>query len=348
MTAPTEDIQEVQEQTQTESPTILRTRRSGVWEIYQGAWGSYLRETDDPNANVEIDDEHLKEFQVRENIHRIPAELWARWVKLCFYFVDKVPNTVEVSVRILRNSEDPSQYRFLVPLQKVSAASVRAEDFDLSIDLETGEEITQYPPDGWIPVGSSHSHNTMDSFFSEVDDKYELNDPGIHLVVGSIDTKNMKYTIASSVVGSHRRFDVPFDKLIDATPVSGVEFHPNVINYVDYTKPTYKYPVTKVANTTTKTTWSNPKTWGWDQDDYNYGGYRDWENDPFFWTDDTNVVKSSINSWNVVDVLNDYIEENKEEPLNLLSMRDKLQDIIDGIDLYIDAQPDSVLLTELV
>lgn len=347
MTAPTEDIQEVQEQTQTESPTILRTRRSGVWEVYQGAWGSYLRETDDPQANVEINDDHLKEFQVRDNIHRIPAELWAKWVKLCFHFVDKVPNTVEVSVRILRSAEDPSQYRFLVPYQKVSAASVRAEDFDKSIDLETGEEIIQYPPDGWIPVGSSHSHNTMGAFFSGTDDKYELDDPGIHLVVGSVDTKNMKYTIASSVVGSHRRFIVPFDELIDATPVPGMEFHPNVINYVDYSKPVYTYPSTWVEGGVTKTSYNDPKTWGWDEDDFDYN-YSDWEKDPFHWSNETKSVKSNIKSWNVIDLLNDYIDESKDNLLTLLALKDKLHDIVDDIDVYIDIKSETLMETEVL
>ncbi len=154
-----ENVQEVEVvQEATPAPNILRTRRDGVWEVYEGVWGSYIRPTDDPDANVVIDEENLKQFQLKEDIHRIPADLWAKWVKLCFHFVDKVKSSVEVSIRILRSQDDPSAYRFLVPMQKVSGASVRAEDFDVSVDIATGEEITQYPPEGWIPVGSSHSH----------------------------------------------------------------------------------------------------------------------------------------------------------------------------------------------
>ncbi len=326
----TAENQEVQEN---QSPTILRTRRNGVWEIYKGPWGSYLRETDDPEANVEINDDHLEEFQLREDIHRIPSELWAKWVKLCFYFVDKVPSSVEVSTRILRSTEDPSKYRFLVPYQKVSAASVRAEDFDVSIDLETGEEIEQYPPDGWIPVGSSHSHGQIDSFFSGTDDKYELNDPGIHIVVGSIDAENMKYTIAASVVGSRRRFIVDYGKLIDATPVAGQEFHPKVLDYVDYSKPvlsTVKW--TKKVN---KTTYSNLKNWGW-EDDYC---------DPFYYSGEFNNSAKTIQSWNVVDVLNDYLDMNKNNLVSLYRLKDELEDFMKDLDVYLEMESEDVLST---
>lgn len=141
-----------------EAPTILRTATDGTWEVYKGAWGSYLRPCNDPDANVVITAEHLKHFELREDIHRIPAELWARWVKLCFHFVNKVPQTVEVSVRFLRNAANSSEYRIVVPKQKVTMASVRADNFDECIDIATGEKFTSYPPEGWIPVGSSHSH----------------------------------------------------------------------------------------------------------------------------------------------------------------------------------------------
>ena len=192
--------EEAVEITQEEPSSILRTSENGCWEVYTGTWGNYLRPAFDPDANAVITDEHLKHFELNENIYRIPSELWAKWIKLCFHYVDKVQACVEVSVRILRSVEDPSVYRFLVPRQKVSGASVRVDSFDEAIDLDTGEEITQYPPEGWVPVGSSHSHNTMQAFFSGTDDKYELGDPGIHIVVGSINTKEMKYTIAASVV----------------------------------------------------------------------------------------------------------------------------------------------------
>lgn len=154
----TEETTEQPIVTEEESPTILRTANNGTFEVYKGAWGSYLRRCADPDANVEITKEHLEHFEIRKDVHRIPADIWARWVKLCFYYVDKVPLNVEVSIRFLRNSENPSEYRAVVPKQHVTAATVRADNFDECCDLVTGEEFTSYPPEGWIPVGSSHSH----------------------------------------------------------------------------------------------------------------------------------------------------------------------------------------------
>lgn len=141
-----------------EIPSILRTPKDGCFEFYQGGWGTYLRPIDDPEANVIITTDDLKSFTLKEGIHKIPADLWQRWIQLCFHYVEKVASNLEVSVRILRSEEDPSKYRIVVPEQKVTAASVRADNFDIAVDIETGEAIESYPPVGWIPVGSSHSH----------------------------------------------------------------------------------------------------------------------------------------------------------------------------------------------
>jgi hypothetical protein len=155
----TEETLTIEESPKVEAPpSILRTPDDGTWEVYKGPWVSYLRPCSDPEANIVITKEHLGHFEVREDIHRVPADLWSSWIKLCFYFVDKVPSQMEVSIRFLRNASNPSQYRAVVPKQKVTAASVKADNFDECVDLVTGEEFTSYPPEGWVPVGSSHSH----------------------------------------------------------------------------------------------------------------------------------------------------------------------------------------------
>lgn len=329
----------IQETTQETTPSILRTASDGCWEVYDGPWGKYLRPTFDPEANVEITEDHLKNFELKEDIHRIPAELWAKWVKLCFYYVDKVQSSVEVSMRILRSEADSSVYRFLVPRQKVSGASVRVDSFDEAIDIDTGEEITSYPPEGWVPVGSSHSHNTMQAFFSGVDDKYELGDPGIHIVVGSINTKDLKYTIAASVVGSGRRFLVSYDQLIDATPIPGQEFHPKVIDYVDYSTPVFsssaksgftQYPSTWIKKETKEKIRSNYddlRNWGW-EDDYS---------DPFYWSNTYNPA-SKTNVWNIVDSLKDFVTENNNSSEALKELREELYDFLSDLEVFLEPE----------
>lgn len=337
-----------------EVPSILRTRRDGCWEVYDGVWGSYLRPTDDPEANIVVDEENLKQFQLKEGIHKIPADLWTRWAKLCFHYVDKVSSSVEVSIRILRSEEDPSKYRFLVPRQKVSGASVRVKTFDESVDIETGEELTQYPPSGWIPVGSSHSHNTMQAFFSGVDDQYELDDPGIHLVIGSINPSKMSYSIAASVVGSHRRFEMHYENLIDATWDKSVNFHGKVLDYIDHTTPTYTYKTGSIANTSTSNSWKKKETptneykewWqnngAW-SDGYGWGD----STDPYYWNDsgvsntETSGKKKDIQLWHVEDIVKDYIFSNKDDIMVMIDLLETLKELTSDVEVGLELMVDS-------
>ena len=134
---------------------------------------------------------------------------------------------LEVSCRLLQN--DAGEYRIVVPVQKVTGVSVRVDSFDKAIDITTGEVIEQWPPEGWLPVGSSHSHNTMDSFFSGTDDKYELGDPGLHIVVGNLNVLTKEYTLKASVTANFRRFMIDEAKVVDTTPSLDPKYHPNVL-----------------------------------------------------------------------------------------------------------------------
>jgi hypothetical protein len=217
---------------------ILRTPFGGAFTIHDGTWGRYLLKCRDPEATIEdVTKEQLNHFELKEGIHRIPQEIWTPWVDLCFHYVHKVPREMEVSVRFLRSETDHSQYMAIVPRQSVTKASVDADDFNDSCNLLTGEAITSYPPDGWIPIGSTHSHNTMSAFFSPTDDSSQMSDPGIHFTVGDINTKTMEYKVAASVVAHGRRFIVNFNHLIDAAYKEDASFHPNVLEYVDITTP---------------------------------------------------------------------------------------------------------------
>lgn len=183
----------------------------------------------------------------------------------------------------------------------------------------------------------------MEAFFSGVDDKYELKDPGIHIVVGSINTKDMKYTIAASVVGSGRRFMVSYDKLIDATPIPGQEFHPKVIDYVDYSTPVFsssaksgftQYPSTWTKKETKekdkiKSNYNDLRNWGWDSDD-DYS-------DPFYWSNTYNS-SSTVQPWNIVDSLKDFVVENNHNPTALKEMRDELYDFLSDLEVLLEPE----------
>lgn len=331
----------VEQQQENESPGILRTANDGCFEVYQGPWGKYIRPCFDPKANVEITKEHLNHFELNEDIHRIPADLWTRWVNLCFHFVDKVTSSVEVSIRILRSEDDASKYRIVVPRQKVSGATVRVDSFEESIDIETGEELTSYPPQGWIPVGSSHSHNTMAAFFSGTDDKYELGDPGIHLVVGGIKVQERRYSIAASVVGAGRRFELEYSHLVDATPIENVDFHPKVLEYVDYQPPTYTYTSSALSRTNAKSEWEGYNKWLQRNSKYSNANYSNTDiNDPFSYSEYFQSygggVYSSTNKdvrlWEIEDLINDYINQNQDQVEKLIDLENRLKDFLPDIE----------------
>ena len=200
---------------------LLRTPTDGCWTFASNAWGRYLVATPDPTADSVITDEHLQSFEVRDDVPKIPFDLWNRWLNLCFEMTRRDSRNLEVSCRFLRSESDPSQYRIVVPEQSVTTASVRVDSFDKAIDIETGEVIAQWPPEGWRPCGSSHSHNTMDAFFSGTDDKYELGDPGLHIVVGNIDPTTGGHSVKTSITANKRRFIIDFlDVVTPYTQVS--------------------------------------------------------------------------------------------------------------------------------
>jgi len=211
--------------------TVLRTSRDGCWEVKTNTWGSFLQPTVDPDATAVITKEQYEGFELLPNTPRISGELWSRWINLCIEMMRRGTGDLEVSCRLLRNIEDPSIYRIVVPQQKVTGVSVRVDSFDKSVDIETGEIITQWPPEGWRPCGSSHSHNGMQAFFSGTDDKYELGDPGLHIVVGTIDPNDGTYTLMASVTANKRRFIISPDDVVDLS-TDGATYHPSVVDVI--------------------------------------------------------------------------------------------------------------------
>ena len=215
-------------------------------------WGQFLAPTVDPEADTVITQEQLEGFELNDDIYKIPAQLWGRWINLCIDMVKKGTGDLEVSCRLLRKAEDASIYRILVPVQKVSGVSVRVDTFDSAVDIETGETVTQWPPEGWIPCGSSHSHNTMGAFFSGTDDKYELGDPGLHIVVGRINADTGDHELCASVTANMRRFELDPFNFVDKEPNLSQRYHPKCLDVI-----TVPLPLTGTTKPKTYTTYSS-------------------------------------------------------------------------------------------
>ena len=72
----------------------------------------------------------------------------------------------------------------------------------------------------------------MNAFFSGTDDRYELGDPGLHIVVGTIDVKTGKYTLEASVTANMRRFIIDPDDVVDLNSDVETTYHPNVFTAI--------------------------------------------------------------------------------------------------------------------
>ena len=216
--------------------TVFRTSADGCYKLVSNTWGRFLAPTTDPDADTIITKEQLEGIELHSDVPKIPAALWQAWVDLCVEMTKQDSRNLEVSCRLLRSEADPSVYRIAVPEQSVTVASVRVNSFDKALDLMTGEVIQQWPPEGWRPCGSSHSHNTMDSFFSGTDDQYELGDPGLHIVVGNIDVKANTHTVLASITAQKRRFIIDESAVLEAPVTTDTTFHPSVLTVIDLPK----------------------------------------------------------------------------------------------------------------
>lgn len=242
---------------------ILRTKRDGCYQVRSNSWGAFLVSVDDPQANGELEEGALKRFELHDGITPIPADLWSRWVALCFHFAHLKQGDLEVSCRLLRKEDDRNQWRILIPRQEVSGASVRIDSFDEAIDIATGELVASYPPDGWVPAGSSHSHNTMQmASFSSVDDASELGCPGLHIVLSHIDVEQRTYRCTASVTANHRRFYLPdAAAVVDLKPLEQ-PFHPAVLEVVQPERPRALLPLWRTAERPGSTRRQELVDWG--------------------------------------------------------------------------------------
>lgn len=163
---------------------------------------------------------------------RMPAPLWQAWANLAWDLCrDGAGETREVGVILLRSADPPHDaWRILVPSQTVGAAAL-AYDLSSSVDIVTGEKCSGIP-DGWAHVGTSHSHNEMDAFFSGTDDRDESGIPGAHIVIGGIDKKAGVYQTTARICAG--RVFYPLEdtegqsgasRIVDTTYVAGVAYH---------------------------------------------------------------------------------------------------------------------------
>lgn len=219
---------------------FIRSKRHGCFVVRNSpAWGMFLQPVDDPQGK-RLTNFERESLQLIKDFPKVPPELWSRIIGLYFYMcppAEKLSanyhdNQLEVQVCFLRDAETKNEWKVVVPKQIVSGISVKSE-LNQCIDIATGEKYDQFPPQGWLHAGSSHSHNTMDAFFSSIDDKSELTVPGMHIVIGNIDQTKMEYSYQASIVLRKLRKDIDLDKVVAVNHELELEFHEDVLEYID-------------------------------------------------------------------------------------------------------------------
>jgi len=109
-------------------------------------------------------------------------------------------------------SPTEEEYDLYAPVQKVSDVSVSTEDKTPT-------------PDGWLRIGTMHSH-PCDAFHSSGDDNDEFYFDGLHIVCGNL--QKIIPDFSCSVVVSGRRFIQPTDQILDVDTEIPSEFINNV------------------------------------------------------------------------------------------------------------------------
>lgn len=266
-----------------EPGTILRGPRNGAFRVTDDKpWGRHLVPCKDPEAVSEIDDLR-KQVNFPNDFHRLDSRSWAAILSLYFAAANGeiVDGCTEISVCFLRDEETFTNWRVVVPTQKVSGSNVDADYDEPCRDLFTGEELPA-PNEmiGWIRAGTSHSHHTMGAFFSGTDDKNELPQPGMHIVVGGMKPGTADYKTIASIVLQQRRFVLDISLLVDVDPEIDVAIDPEW--FKDIVKRKTYGSVGSYRSHYSGSPWS---AMGWDDDEdlpwrtrqlpYHYRDYKD-------------------------------------------------------------------------
>lgn len=198
------------------------------------AFGEYLAECADPDVLMRPW-EGLRATLPKE--HRLPGPEWQAWLALAMDLAtDGAGEEREVGVILLRSEDAPHEHwRIMVPSQ-VTGAGALTYDLSWMADILTGETFDGIP-EGWVQAGTSHSHHSMAAFYSRTDDRDELGIPGLHIVLGRVDTIRRTYSWVASVVDKGIRHTCDIDAFVVTDSGKHVDYNPSVRELIDVRAP---------------------------------------------------------------------------------------------------------------
>ncbi len=208
--------------------------------------------------------------QLSDNFKPIPKEEWIALIKLYSEFCcdTSFGNELEVGALIIVHRET-SQLRIVVPEQKVTKTSVdwsitgKSINDQKKIRFLNGDLISfQDLKKDWDILGISHSHNTMFTSPSAVDNKYEVGTEkdycptGVHILVGSFKNydgykdEEPEYSIYASIshLGRRTKIEEGIEALVEPYTKEDWKawtFHADVLKGISKAVVSYVAPARK-------------------------------------------------------------------------------------------------------
>jgi proteasome lid subunit RPN8/RPN11 len=115
------------------------------------------------------------------------------------------------SVVLLYHSFSQKRWIWAVPEQEVASASVNYKMTDKA-RFVFGKGVMEALPEGYVMIGSVHSHASMSAFASGTDNHDECAFDGFHITVGNMD-KDFSYHARLIMSGMKR--DVPLNQVVE-------------------------------------------------------------------------------------------------------------------------------------
>lgn len=221
----------------------------------------------------------MEEFEVSDDLPRIPYTLWCSLVTL---FVDYSDQQLEVHSRFLYN-EEKNEWKVIIPKQQATASHVDY-NYSQSVDLITGESIN-YPVDvsDYDCVWQIHSHNTMTlKEPSGVDDTDELKVRSGYGIISHItkDSYVVQFTVVNNNGRKNKRYFIPDNQVwkvveglgtSDCYLIDRLGYSSKVTKYITrWVAPVItKFPVKSIPITdwnigSSKNNWDNLYSTNWD------------------------------------------------------------------------------------
>lgn len=123
----------------------------------------------------------------------------------------------EVAVLLFFN-RTLNKWAYCIPQQTVAAASVHY-DMKKGLSFVKEEDMAKYlsaVEEGYVMVGSIHSHAALSAFHSGVDDKDEFGFDGIHVTIGNFQNEGCTY--ACRLMLGQKEFKKELKQVVDFPP----------------------------------------------------------------------------------------------------------------------------------